>query len=275
MSQTRSEIADLLRRHDIRPRRSLGQHFLADRNLVAKLVDLAGDPSGVRALEVGPGTGTITRALALAGFAVTAYEVDERFRPVLTESLAGLDVDLRFEDATLLDTDMRLMGPGTGWVLVSNLPYQVGAGIVLDLLQKAPGLRRCAVVAQREVAERLTAGPGAKAYGLPSVITSLYGRARLEFPLPPQVFLPAPRVSSGAVSIRRIAAPYRLRALAVRVAGAAFGGRRKMLRSSLRSVLPAPPDDLLPAAGINPAARAEELDADAYLAIAAAIRKEA
>lgn len=273
MSQTRSEIRALLRRHAVSPRRGLGQHFLADRNLVDKMVDLAGDPARSRALEVGPGTGTITRALAEAGFAVTAYEVDERLRPVLEESLAGLDVDLRFQDATRLD--MKEFGAGTDWVLVSNLPYQVGTSILLELLQEAAGLGRCVVVAQREVAERLTAGPGSKAYGLPSVITALYGRARLEFRIPPQVFLPAPNVDSAAVSILRVAPPEPLRRLAVRVAAAAFGKRRKMVRSSLRGVLPAPPEEILPRTGVDPTERAEDLDPAAYLSIAAAILEAA
>lgn len=273
MSQTRSEIDSLLRRHAVRPRRGLGQHFLADRNLVAKMVDLAGDPERSRALEIGPGTGTITRALVEAGFAVTAYEIDERLRPVLGESLTGLDVDLRFEDARRLDMDE--LGAGTGWVLVSNLPYQVGTSILLDLLQEAAGLGRFVVVAQREVAERLIAGPGTKAYGLPSVIAAVYGEARLEFRIPPQVFLPVPKVESAAVSIQRVAQPGPLRTLAVRVAAKAFRNRRKMVRSSLRGFLPAPPEEILSRAGVDPARRAEDLDADSYLAIASATREVA
>ncbi len=269
MSQTRSEIGTLLRRHAVTPRKGLGQHFLADRNLVAKMVDLAGDPARSRALEIGPGTGTITRALAEAGFAVTAYEIDERLRPVLTESLAGLDVDMRFQNAARLD--MNEFGAGTDWVLVSNLPYRLGTSILLELLQEAAGLGRCVVVAQREVAERLTAGPGSKAYGLPSVITALYGQARLEFRVPPQVFLPAPKVDSAAVSIRRVAPPEPVRSLAVRIAAAAFRKRRKMVRSSLRGVLPAPAEEILASTGIDPTKRAEDLDHGAYLSIASAI----
>ncbi|MCY4620404.1 MAG: 16S rRNA (adenine(1518)-N(6)/adenine(1519)-N(6))-dimethyltransferase RsmA [bacterium] len=273
MSQTRSEIEALLRRYAVTPRRGLGQHFLADRNLVNKMVDLAGDPARSRALEIGPGTGTITRALVEAGFAVTAYEIDERLRPILEESLGDLDVDLRFQDATRLD--MKEFGAGTDWVLVSNLPYQVGTSILLELLQQAAGLGRCVVVSQREVAERLIAGPGSKAYGLPSVITALYGQARLEFRIPPQVFLPVPRVDSAAVSIQRVAPPEPLRGLAVRIAAAAFRKRRKMVRSSLRGVLPAPAEEILPRIGVDPTKRAEDLDPGAYLSIAAAILEAA
>ena len=269
MSQTRSEIAALLRRHSITPRKALSQHFLADRNLVAKLVDLAGDPGELRALEIGPGTGTITRALAQAGFSVKAYEKDERLRPLLEETLAGYEVDLCFEDAARID--MEKYGPDSAWVLVSNLPFQVGTSIMLDLLAEAAGIRRYVVVAQREVAERLTAGPGSKVYGLPSVVAAMYGQARMEFRMPPQVFYPVPKVDSAAVSIDRVAPPEPLRKLAVQIAGAAFRQRRKMLRTSLRPVLPVPPEQLLSQAGIDPTRRAEDLGAEEYLAIAATV----
>ncbi|MCY3539393.1 MAG: 16S rRNA (adenine(1518)-N(6)/adenine(1519)-N(6))-dimethyltransferase RsmA [bacterium] len=273
MSQTRSEIAALLRRHSITPRKGLSQHFLADRNLVAKLVDLAGDPIKSRALEIGPGTGTITRALLQAGFAVKAYEKDERLRPLLKEALTGYEVDLCFEDAARMDT--KEFGADSAWVLVSNLPFQVGTSILLDLLAEAAGIRRCVVVAQREVAERLTAGPGSKVYGLPSVIAALYGQARLEFRLPPQVFYPVPNVDSAAVSIERVAPPEPLRRLAAQIAGAAFRQRRKMLRSSLRPILLFPPERLLSQAGVDPTRRAEDLGAEDYLAIADTVQEVA
>ena len=269
MSQTRSEIGGLLARHGIEPRRRLGQHFLADPNITSKIVALAGDPAGVRVLEVGVGTGTLTRALVEAGFAVTGFEIDERLRPLIREVLAGSDVDLRFEDAACLDA--AELGVGQRWALVANLPYQVGTSILLDLLRGAPGLERCVVMVQREVAERLTARPGSKTYGLPSVVVALYGAARLEFRVPPQVFLPAPNVDSAVVVIRRTAPPGPLRDLAVRLAAAGFGRRRKMLRSSLGSVVPHPVADRLREAGIEPSLRAENLSAERFLDIAAAI----
>ena len=273
MSQTRSEISGLLARYGIEPRRWLGQHFLADPNIIAKIVALAGDPAGTRALEIGVGTGTLTRALVEAGFPVTGFEIDERLRPLITEVLSGLEVDMRFGDAA--DLDVSELGCGQRWVLVANLPYQVGTSILLDLLRGAPGLERCVVMVQREVGERLAARPGSKIYGLPSVVVALYGAARLEFRVPPQVFLPPPNVDSAVVMIERTAAPGPLRDLAVRLAAAGFGRRRKMLRSSLRSVIPAPVADRLREAGIDPCLRAENLSADRFLAIAAVVRSAA
>ncbi len=265
MSQNRSEIRGLLRKHRIEPDKSMGQHFLADRNLVAKLVDLAGDPSH-RALEIGPGTGTITKALAESGFVVVAYEIDPRFRPLLEESLEGLEVEVRYQDAA--GADLSEMGPGTNWVLVANLPFNVGPSMLIDLLASAAGLSRCVVVTQREVAERLTAGPGSKKYGLPSVAVALYGRSRLEFRIPPQVFLPVPRVESAALTIQRVAIPTSSRRLATRIASSAFGQRRKMLRSSLKGVLPSPVEAVLEAVGIDPGLRAEDIPPPDYLRIA-------
>ena len=270
MSQTRSEISRLLARYGISPRRRLGQHFLADPNIITRIVTLAGDPAGTQALEIGVGTGTLTRALVEAGFPVTGFEIDERLRPLIAEVLSGLEVDIRFGDAA--DLDVADLGYRRRWVLVANLPYNVGTPILLDLLRKAPGLERCVVMVQREVAERLTARPGSKAYGLPSVVVALYGDARLEFRVGRQVFLPSPNVDSAVVVIERTAAPGAQRDLAVRLATAGFAQRRKMLRSSLRSVIPDLVEDRLRQAGIDPSLRAENLSADRFLDIAAVVR---
>ncbi len=269
MTQTRSEIRGLLARHGLTPRKRLGQHFLADPNIIAKIVALAGDPTGTRALEIGVGTGTLTRALAEAGFAVTGFEIDRRLSPLISEALDGLEVDIRFRDAAALDYSE--FGPGQRWVMVSNLPYQVGTSILLDLLRRAPGLERCVVMVQREVAERLTAGRGSKRYGLPSVVVALYGAARLAFRVGPQVFLPNPNVESAVVVVDRSAAPGSRRDLAVRLAAAGFAQRRKMLRSSLRPVIAGSIPDTLAGAGIDPTLRAEDLDAEGYLALATAV----
>ena len=266
MSQTRSEISELLARYGVAPRKRLGQHFLADPNIIAKIVGLAGDPAGTRALEIGVGTGTLTRALAEAGFRVTGFEIDDRLRPLIAETMGDLDVEVRFGDAA--DLDLSELRSGRRWVLVSNLPYQVGTSILLDLLRRAAGLERCVVMVQREVAERLTARPASKTYGLPSVVVALYGAARLAFRVGPQVFLPKPKVDSAVVVIERRAPPGERRDLAVRLAAAGFGQRRKMLRSSLRSVIPGAVSSRLVEAGIDPTLRAEDLSADRFLALA-------
>lgn len=264
MSQTRSEMLALLARHGLRPNKQLGQHFLADRNLVGKIVDLAGDPQDRTALEVGAGTGTLTRALAERGFAVRAYEVDAGLEPLLREVLTGTDVDLRIGDASAIEP---LELEGREWVLVANLPYHVGTPILLDLLRHAAPVRAAVVMVQREVAERLVAGPGSKDYGLPSVVANLYAEARLAFRVPPQVFVPPPNVESAVVRLERTAEPSPLLDRAVELAGQAFNQRRKMLRSSLRGRL----DDavaVLEAAGLDPTSRAEDVAASGYLALA-------
>lgn len=273
MTQTRSEITDLLSRHGIVPLRRLGQHFLADPNIIQKIVALAGEPDGTKALEIGVGTGTLTRGLAEAGFPVTGYEVDRRFGPVLREALGNLAVDLRFQDAS--DLDCREFSDEQRWVLVANLPYSVGTPILLDLLRGAAGLRRFVVMVQSEVAERLTAGPGSRTYGLPSVVAGLYGRARLAFRVRPHVFVPPPNVDSAVVVIERTAAPDDTRSLAVRLAAAGFGQRRKMLRSSLRPVIPDGVEGRLVEAGISPRLRAESVSPEGFLDIARVLSRAA
>jgi 16S rRNA (adenine1518-N6/adenine1519-N6)-dimethyltransferase len=265
--QGRAAVASLLERHRIRPRRSLGQHFLTDPNLVRKLVRLTEGQLGDPVLEVGTGTGTLTKALAEAGYRVRTYEVDDRLAPLLDEVLGHLpNVDLRFENA--LDADL----PGTledgPWTLVANLPYHVGTPLLLTLLQEAPQVDRFVVTVQREVAERLVASPGSRTYGLPSVVAQLFAEVRPAFRVPPQVFLPPPPVESMVVILQRrgaTAGPEAHRA--VEIAGAAFRQRRKMLRTSLRGAVRGLAG-ALDEAGLPGEARAEDLAPDQYLAIA-------
>lgn len=263
-AQTRSQIEELLRRHGLSPRRRLGQHFLADANITRKIVDAAGVGPGENVLEIGAGTGTLTRALAEAGARVVTYEVDPGLAHVVEEVTAGLKVEIRLEDVTRTDFGSAL--EGEGWSLVSNLPYNVGTPVVLDIMQHVPAVSRFVVMIQREVAERFVAGPGSDAYGLPSVIVSIYTRARIAFPVPPQVFVPPPRVASAVVVMERKPAPPQA-GRAVEIARAGFGQRRKMLRRSLTTVFPDPARSLQ-RAGIDPTARAEELGPEDYLLLA-------
>jgi 16S rRNA (adenine1518-N6/adenine1519-N6)-dimethyltransferase len=259
-AQGRAEIVGLLRRHAIEPLKRLGQNFLVDPNIIRKIVALADVGPGDRVLEVGAGTGTLTRELAATGAAVVAYEIDERLRPVLQEVVGALpDVELRFADATAAEF------PGGPWVVVANLPYYISTTLLLDWLQGGPQPERLVVMVQREVADRLTAGPGSRTYGIPSIVTRLYGVPRLAFRVPPSVFYPQPDVESAVVDIVRRPAPSHA-ATAVRLASAAFGQRRKMLRRSLAPILPAV--GMLEAAGIDPSRRPEELDITDFLALA-------
>ncbi|MFP3883380.1 MAG: 16S rRNA (adenine(1518)-N(6)/adenine(1519)-N(6))-dimethyltransferase RsmA [Actinomycetota bacterium] len=264
MAQTRSEIVELLERHGLTPIHRLGQHFLADANITRKIVSLVGIEPGTRVVEVGAGTGTLTRALADEGAHVVAYEIDHGLRPVLEEVTAGLDVDLRFVDITDIHLASEL--EGDGWAMVANLPYNVGTPVVMDAMRDAPGIDRFIVMVQDEVARRFIARPGSQDYGLPSVVAGIYTDANLAFKVPPQVFYPPPRVGSAVVVMKRKQAPDAARR-AVELARAGFGQRRKMLRRSLSSVLEVP-SATLERAGLDPTDRAEDLSPEDFVRLA-------
>lgn len=260
----RGATARLLAAHGVHPRKELGQHFLVDPNLVRRIVGVSGVGPGDRVLEIGAGAGTLTRGLAAAGARVLAYEIDRRLQPVLEAALAGVaGVEVRYEDASGLDP--AGLGPGP-WVMVANLPYNVGTPLLLRLLREAPAIVRFVVMLQREAVERLAAGPGSRVYGLPSVVVRLHGTVGVAFRVPSTVFLPPPRVESAVAVIDRVAAPPRAER-AVALAAAAFGQRRKMLRRSLAAALP-DASLALAAAGIDPTRRAEELSPEDYLRLA-------
>ncbi len=264
--QGRGEIRQLLARHAHRPNKALGQHFLADPNLVARIVRTAGVGAGDQVVEIGAGTGTLTRALAATGARVVAYEVDRHLQGVLDDALRDTGVELRIADASRIDLAAALE-PGP-WVMVANLPYKVGTTIVLDVLQRVPSITRLVVMVQREVADRLLAEAGSRVYGLPSVIVGLRATGRLAFPVGRDVFYPPPDVDSAVVDLERATAPPATERAEV-IAAAAFGQRRKMLRRSLRGVV----DDLegtLARAGIDPSLRPEQLRPGDFVAIAAA-----
>lgn len=263
-AQTRGEIAALLRRHGISPSQRLGQHFLADANITRKIVSVAAVGFGSKVVEVGAGTGTLTRALAESGAGVVSYEVDERLRPLLEETLSGLGVEVRFEDVTSIDLAEAL--ESGGWVMVANLPYNVGTPLILDAMRRVRKIESFVVMVQAEVARRLVARVGDDDYGLPSVVAGIHTDASIAFYVPPQVFLPPPRVDSAIVVARRRPAPEHAER-AVELARAGFGQRRKMLRRSLAPVSP-DPVALLSQAGIDPTTRAEDLSPTDYLRLA-------
>ncbi|MEX1135214.1 MAG: 16S rRNA (adenine(1518)-N(6)/adenine(1519)-N(6))-dimethyltransferase RsmA [Acidimicrobiia bacterium] len=262
--QTRTEIADLLERHGLSPVHHLGQNFLADANITRKIVAVAGIRPGDRVLEVGAGTGTLTRALAAAGARVVAYEVDPGLAPVLEEVTDGLDVELRIEDVMRVDLGAAL--DGGPWTMVANLPYNVGTPLVLDALRTIPVIIRFVVMVQREVAERFAAVPGSKNYGLPSVVAGIHAPARIAFFVPAQVFYPAPSVESAVVVMDRVPTPDGA-ARAIELAAAGFNQRRKMLRRSLAGVME-DPTATIRAAGLDPTARAEDLTPADFLRLA-------
>ncbi|HMC42395.1 MAG TPA: 16S rRNA (adenine(1518)-N(6)/adenine(1519)-N(6))-dimethyltransferase RsmA [Acidimicrobiales bacterium] len=273
MTLTRQEVRNLVARHGLRPSRALGQHFVADPNTVRRIARLAGVGAGDHVVEIGAGLGSLTLALAESGADVTAVETDRYLLPVLREVVASTSVRVIEADARSLDWE-ALLGPEPGrWVLVANLPYNMAASLVVDVLEKVPAVGRMLVMVQREVGERLAAGPGSAAYGAVSVRVAYWAMARVVGRVPATVFVPEPKVSSVLVALERLEEP----AIDPLVASygdvfelvrAGFAQRRKMLRGALAGL--ATPEDLR-AAGVRPEARAEELDVHAWGTLAACL----
>jgi 16S rRNA (adenine1518-N6/adenine1519-N6)-dimethyltransferase len=254
----RREAIELLARHGLAPRRSLGQTFVVDPNTVERIARLAAVGPGDRVVEVGAGLGALTAALAATGAAVTAVEVDTGLLDVLAETVAPLGVRLVAGDALRLDWP-ALLGVDP-WVLVANLPYNVATPLVADMLDHVPAIGRMLVMVQREVAERLAARPGQAAYGAVSVKVAYWATAAVVGHVPASVFLPRPRVESALVSIVRrptpAVGPEVDREWLFALVRAGFARRRKMLRGALTGLVDA---DAFAAAGVRPDARAEEL----------------
>jgi 16S rRNA (adenine1518-N6/adenine1519-N6)-dimethyltransferase len=264
--QARTEIRRLLEDHDHQPRKAYGQNFLADPNIVERIVSVAELDGDTDVVEIGAGTGALTAALARVAHTVVAYEIDHSFEPILDETLASHpNVDLRFADVSRLSLGRALAGGP--WTMVSNLPYNVGTGIVLDALKDAPRIERLVVMVQKEVADRLLAGPGSKTYGIPSVVVGLHAVGRLAFTVSPDAFVPVPKVESAVVILDRTPTP-ELSERAITLATAAFGQRRKMLRRSLAGTIRS--SDCFAIAGIDPTRRPESLAPAEFVDLASA-----
>lgn len=256
---SRPDVNRLLADHGLAPRRDLGQNFVVDPNTVRRIARLADVGPGDRVIEIGPGLGSLTLALAETGARVRAIEVDRGIVPVLREVVADHpNVDVIEADAMELDWD-EVLGGETGWVLVANLPYNVATPLICDILDGVPAIERMLVMVQREAADRLCAAPRSTAYGAVSVKVAYWATARIAGTVPASVFVPRPNVESALASITRRptpatdADPDALFTL-VRTA---FGQRRKMLRRSLAGTV-AP--EVFEVAGIDAQRRPEELD---------------
>jgi len=268
---TPASIQALLDKHGVRPGRALGQNFLADPNTARRIVRLAGVESGTRVVEIGPGLGSLTLALADAGASeIVTLELDRHLVPVLREVLEGRAV--RIEEGDALSIDWRaLLGETPGWSMVSNLPYNVATPLVVRVLENAPMVERLFVMVQREVGERMAAAPGTDAYGAVSVKIAYYARAELAGLVPPTVFMPKPAVDSSLVRIVRreqppVDVPDVDRLFVLVRAG--FATRRKMLRRALTTELGTRTIPVLEAAGIDPSVRAETLGLEEWASIA-------
>jgi len=268
-------LREVIAAHGLAARRSLGQNFILDLNLTRRIARAAGPLHGRTIIEIGPGPGGLTRGLLAEGAErVVAIERDERCRPALEAIAAHYPDKLHIVMGDALDLDPLTLPLGPK-VIVANLPYSVATPLLIGWLSAEPWppwYETMTLMFQREVAERIVAKPGGKTYGRLSVLTQWRTRPRALMQLPPSAFTPSPKVSSTLVGFTPIATPEPncSRAVLERVTAAAFGQRRKMLRTSLKQVF-ADPEPVLAAAGIAPTARAEELGVSDFGRLAMAL----
>ena len=264
MTLSRRDINELLSANGLAPRREFGQNFVGDPNTVRRIARLAGVGAESNVVEIGAGLGSLTTALAESGARVLAIEIDRGIVPVLREVVAP------FPNVTVVEGDAQelswpeLLAGADDWVLVANLPYNVGTPLVMDLLDTVPEIARMLVMVQREVGERMVASARTPAYGALSVKVAYWATAKIVGFVPATVFVPQPKVESALVEITRRStpavadvAPEALFALVK----AGFAHRRQMLRRVLAERVTAEQFEL---AGIQPTSRAEELDVHAW-----------
>jgi 16S rRNA (adenine1518-N6/adenine1519-N6)-dimethyltransferase len=265
-----AEIRELAARLGVAPTKKLGQNFLHDPNTIRRIVAAAGLTAGDVALEVGPGLGSLTLGLVGAVRHVHAVEIDPKLAAALPQTVTAPHLTVHAADALRVRAADFDPAPT---MLVANLPYNVAVPVVLNLLAELPTLRGGLVMVQKEVADRLTAGPGSKVYGVPSVKLAWYASARPAGRVPPAVFWPVPNVDSGLVAFTRRTPPADVDRRAVfAVVDAAFAQRRKTLRAALAGWAGGADkaERVLVAAGISPQARGESLTVEQFAAIAAA-----
>ena len=266
-------LREALAAHGVLANKGFGQHFLLDLNITRKIARLAGPLDGCVTIEVGPGPGGLTRALLEAGARVVAVEKDPRFVPLLAELQAAAPGRLTVVQADALKVDERALAdavePGAAVRIVANLPYNVGTPLLIKWLTGPLRPQSMSLMFQKEVAQRIVAPVGSDAYGRLAVIAQTLARCEIVMDLPARAFTPPPKVASAVARLD----PYterpsdaELTALEA-VTREAFGQRRKMLKSSLKSL---GGGELCERAGINPEARAETIDVAGFLALARA-----
>lgn len=264
-------LRDVIARHGLGADKSLGQHFLLDLNLCARIVRAAGDVTTGTCLEIGPGPGGLTRALLEAGAHVIAVEKDARCIPLLGELAAAAPGRLDIIHGDALKIDLATLGGGPRRI-VANLPYNVATELLFKWLETPTAFESMTLMFQREVALRIAAEPGSKTYGRVSIMSQWLCEVAIAFDVNPRAFTPPPQVDSTVISLtprKTPLAPAKAATLE-RVTAAAFGQRRKMLRQSLKS-LGGDPIALCEASGIDPTARAETLSVEQFCALARAV----
>ncbi len=263
-------LRDIIAHHDLRATKSLGQNFLLDLNLTRKIVRAAGDLTGRTAIEIGPGPGGLTRALVETDAArIIAVEYDSRAVTALQSLVQASNGRLTVLHADALATNISALGPEPR-VVVANLPYNIGTPLLIGWLKQIDAFESLTLMFQKEVAERIVALPGSEAYGRLAVMTGWLTQARLVFDVPREAFTPPPKITSSVVRIvprqDRLEADFKAMETVV---AAAFGQRRKMLRSALKP-LQVDTEQLLQNAGIKPTLRAEVVDIEGFVRLSEA-----
>lgn len=268
---TSGDIRSLSRGLQITPTKKWGQNFVVDANTVRRIANVAKLDADDVVMEVGPGLGSLTLALIEIARRVIAVEIDPKLALALPTTVAHRAPE-EHGRLTVVETDAARIRPEQmpepPTALVANLPYNVAVPVVLHALEVFPSLEKGLVMVQAEVGDRLTAGPGSKIYGAPSVKMAWYAKARRAGSVSPNVFWPVPNVASGLVAFERIESPDANRREVFGAVDAAFGQRRKMLRQSLKSWAGEHVDAVLARAGIEPTRRGESLVIAEFIALA-------
>jgi 16S rRNA (adenine1518-N6/adenine1519-N6)-dimethyltransferase len=260
MSEIKSlpPLRDVIAHYELRTRKALGQHFLCDLNLTQHIVELAGDLSNCSVFEIGPGPGGLTRALVESSAThIIAIEKDERCVKALADVVTAAQGKLQIISGDAMKSDLIALAPAPR-AIVANLPYNIGTELLLGWLRQIDHYRSLTLMFQSEVVDRLCAEPGSKIYGRLSVITQFCSHVMRVLDVPASAFSPPPKIDSAVVHLTpRLDRPTDITFDMIgKVTAAAFGQRRKMLRSSLKSL---GGEDLLRRANIDPELRAENL----------------
>jgi len=270
-------LREIIAKHQLSAKKTLGQNFLLDLNLTRRIARAGGPLAGEHIIEVGPGPGGLTRALlAEAAGHVTVIERDHRVLPALAEIAAAAPGRLTIVEGDALAIDYAALAGTGGARIIANLPYNIATPLLIGWLSGEPWppwWKSLTLMFQREVAERIVAGSGEKAYGRLAVLAGWRAHTQILFHVPPRAFTPPPKVTSSIVRLEPKADATKVSAAAVSaITAAAFGQRRKMLRSSLKSLWPQP-EAILAETGIDPSLRAEQIAVDDFLRLATCLEK--
>lgn len=265
----KSDLKDMMEKHDLRPSKSLGQNFVVDPNTILKIIRAANIEKGEQILEIGPGLGSLTSQLS-ATSKVVAIELDRYLIPALEEVLNHFgkreNVEIVQEDAMKIDWQEFFAQRQGVWKMVANLPYNIATPLLVTLLENAPEIQAIYVMVQLEVGERFAASPKSKAYGIPSVKAQYWAETKVLGKVSPNVFLPVPKVDSAILQIIRKSSPPEVNyANFSRLIQTAFQHRRKMIRKSLNTLVPLANFSI---AEVSPQARPEELSVTDWVKLA-------